>query len=122
VLDHLESNRHGVWGKAEQNGALCPMPSRAHARSCNVREQMERRVGRRWPRQRIAASRHSGLGCMSPAEGVHDHAGEASSRSSVVSCPFVFRLARTTVHKRLDLITDTRRASVPRYNVLGVVH
>ena len=32
-------------------------------------------VGRRWPRQRIAASRHSGLGCMSPAEGVHDHAG-----------------------------------------------
>ena len=75
MLDHLESNRHGVWGKAEQNGALCPMPSRAHARSCNVREQMERRVGRRWPRQRIAASRHSGLGCMSPAEGVHDHAG-----------------------------------------------
>ena len=70
-------------------------------------------VGRRWPRQRIAASRHSGLGCMSPAEGVHDHAGvvlqcclrfDGGILPSLAACA---RIQRT----RIECIGQEKRAA-----------
>ena len=99
VLDHLESNRHRVWGSAEQNAALRPIHSHAHARSCNVREQMERRVGRRRPRQRILLQKaekkvcngRSGAGATLALEiGTLSSPHKVIDRVSIIS----FRVAR----------------------------